>query len=76
MRSHEVQRGFRYLGVVVCRPDGLLHLPLVVSEYNLTETLFHNPGNQNTMDLLFLGSSEAIEKLGCVVRFFSSNTTA
>ena len=73
MRNHEVQRGYRYLGVVVCRPDGLLHVPLIVSEYNLTETLFHNYGNQNTMDMLFIGSSEAIEKMGCIMRFFGSN---
>lgn len=44
VRTHESARGWRYQGVVLCRPDVVLKLDLVFSEYSLDSNVFHNPG--------------------------------
>jgi len=68
--DQEQARGYRYTGVVLCRPDVLLRADIKLSEYHLKSYVYHNAGNHNTGDILFVLSSESAEAFTCILPLY------
>ena len=72
MHNQEVARGSRYDRVVIIRPDTQIHRTLSLVSYDVDNYMFHNSGNSNTADMIFIMSSKSAERFACVPRFLPS----
>ena len=72
VHNQEVARGTRYDRVVIIRPDTEIHRTLSLVSYDVDNYVFHNSGNSNTADMIFIMSSKSAERFACVPRFLPS----
>ena len=63
---HEANRGWRYDRVVLTRPDAVLGRDLRASDVPTGTAVYHNTGNHNAQDQLFVMSSIAAQKFACI----------